>query len=326
MFDTYPWADRRRLMRHAHNADQAERDAIENGSTPASTGIEDDRIAGVPDDEVDSNQSDAWNAREAAIEDATGDTLVELERRVSLLGTAYPFTLSGGALKYRGSSTGVYEYCLATSLAPDVNSAENSPLSVNFELLSCEIARRYLGENAKSIRIGWPSHDASERPTRFKAVSEIVHKQTGEWKWKPTPPNPEDPTHMQVKDEGVDYIVWVPMLDSRTGKLMLLGQCACGENWDTKLADINADKLGTWLDPVTSAPFGTAFSVPRHIAGTYIFHYCSTQAGITFDRARIAMIAESTQNKVGIAAFAKKLGLEALTQQIIPRYKKQIAD
>lgn len=307
-------------MTHAHNADQTERAAIENGSAPASAGIDDDRLAGVTEDELEGPLSDTWSKRDAVIDDASGETLTELERRATLLGSAYPFSINGSSLQYTGSATGIYEYCLATSLAPDVNSTKFLPLSVNFELLSCEITRRYLGTNAKALRIGWPSHDPIQRPTKFKAVAAVVHSATGEWNWSPTPPNPDDPSHLHVKDEGVDYIVWVPMLDSRTGKLFLLGQCACGDNWDTKLTDISEFKLRSWLNPITSAPFAKAFSVPRHIVGTHIFHYCSSQAGITFDRARIAMIAEAAQHSSEMATLAQSLQLDNLTRLVIPRY------
>lgn len=320
MLDTYHWAERRRLMNNAHNADQTEQAAIENGSAPAATGIDDDRLAGVTEDELDGPLSDSWSKRDAVIDDMSGETLNELERRATLLGSAYPFSISGSSLHYTGSITGIYEYCLATSLAPDVNSKKFLPLSVNFELLSCEITRRYLGVDAKALRIGWPSHDLNERPVKFKAVAAIVHKASGEWHWNPTPPNPDDPSHLHVKDEGVDYIVWIPMLDSRTGKLFLLGQCACGDNWDTKLNDISEFKLGNWLKPITSAPFVRAFSVPRHIIGTHIFHYCSSQAGITFDRARIAMIAEAAQHRSQMATIAQNLKLDDLTRLVIPRY------
>lgn len=320
MFDNNPWSDRHRLMRHALNADQAELAAMVSGSAPVSSGIEDDRLAGVTEDEVDGPDTDSWSRREEAVEAASGETLAELERRVKLIGAAYPFTLNGGALTYRKSATGIYEYCLATSLAPDVNSTKYLPLSVHFELLACEVARSYLGKNAQSIRTGWPSHNLTERPTKFKAMSEIVKQRCGEWNWKPSPPNPDDPPHTAVKDEGVDYIVWMPMLDARAGKLFLLGQCACGDGWDGKLADINKDKLGQWLDPITSASYLTAFSVPRHIAGNYIFHYCNVHAGITFDRARISLIAEALENRDMFIKFATNWKLADHTRLVIPTF------
>ncbi|WP_186169822.1 hypothetical protein [Burkholderia gladioli] len=308
-------------MRTALNADQVEVEAIRLGVAPVIVGVEDEQIAGELDDEILAPDTDNWAEREAAVELAAGETLVELQRRVDLLGDAYPFVINAGALRYRGSVTGVYEFCLAASVAPRINQRPNNALPLYFELLATEVARLYIGVSARAIRTGWPSHDEEQRPTRFKAMSAIVNQHSGEWVWAPVFPNPDDPDHIKVKDEGVDFVVWQPMLDNRPGKLFLLGQCACGNDWDQKLNDIKKADLNQWLNPITSAAYLTSFFVPRHLYGAYVFGYCNERAGITFDRARIAMLAESESHRAAFEAASQGWELREKTQLVIPEYR-----
>lgn len=310
--DGLGWSDRHEMRRRGKNADQAEMQAILNGSAPAASGVDDDQLAGTIDDDAGSEAGASWNQREESVEVAAGEVYSELQRRVSLLGDAYPFKLNDGGISYSKSNSGIYEFCLATSLVPSINVNPFVDVGIGFELLSTEIARNYLGVSARSVRTGWPSHDHAERPIKFKDLSKIVFDRCGEWIWRPSPGNEDDPPHTNVKDEGVDYVIWLPMLDKRAGKLFMLGQCACGDNWDTKLNDINELRLKRWLNPVTVAKYTTAFSVPIHIAGQYIFPYCNEQAGITFDRTRMALIATGDDDY--FVEFSKAIGLPELTQ------------
>jgi hypothetical protein len=294
--DTLDWSGRGQLMGIATNADQAEKEAIEFGSAPISAGVEDEKAAGIFDDEIteyaDPDEQD-WEATEELVEVAEGDVIMEIERRTKILGNAYPFKLSGTSLHYTPSSTGIYEFCLAASLAKSLQSKRNKPIITNFELVAADVARAYLGDSAEVVRTGWPSHNKLERPIKFKALFEIVANRSGEWRWDPPPPNPNDPHHRAVKDEGVDFVAWKPMPDSRPGKLYVLGQCACGNDWDTKLHDLNEDRLERWFRPATAAPFQRAFAIPRVITGTYIFQELSKNAGLVFDRLRLVGIAEA---------------------------------
>lgn len=310
--DGLGWSDRNEMRRRGKNADQAEMQAIFNGTAPAASGVEDDQLAGTVDDDASSDADASWNEREEAIEVAAGEVYSELERRAYLLGSAYPFQVKDGGITYAKSNNGVYEFCLATSLVPSINVNPFVEVGVGFERLATEVARTYLGDAALAVRTGWPSHDHAQRPVKFKDLSKIVFELCGEWIWQPSPGNSDDPPHTDVKDEGVDYVIWLPMLDKRAGKLFMLGQCACGDNWDTKLNDINDGKLKRWLNPVTFAKYTTAFSVPIHIGGQHIFPYCNQQAGITFDRTRIVLIAAAREQH--FTDVSTSLGLSNLTK------------
>lgn len=299
MPDNYCWDDRHRLMVVAKDADEVERAAMLYGTAPVSSGIDDEKLSGaLPEvDDVETYGEAGTQVEDRSVEGITGSVHEEIERRAAMMGEAYPFTLSGGALSYVGSSTGVYEFCLATSLANDLTRRPLNKLPVLFEVIAAEAFRLYLSPEAQSVRTGWPSHDRKLRPTKFKALFGLIANQTLEWVWAPTHPNPDDPDHNTAKDEGVDFVVWRGLEDSRCGQIFILGQCACGrDDWDAKLEEVSHVRLGRWFRPPTFAQFLRAYAIPRHVPGWHVFAYLNERAGVTFDRARISIIAHKNDS------------------------------
>lgn len=318
MLDTHTWDDRHYLMAAAHDADQTEKIAMVRSTAPIDSGVADEGIAGViSETEVSSSGDDEWAIEDQQAEGFAGALVEEIKRRQDLLGEGYPFKLEGNALHYVGSSTGVYEFCLAVSLANKLAGKPWRDLPLWFELLSAHLAKLYINPLARVVRTGWPSHDSAERPIRFKALSQLLSEQCNEWKWSPQEPNPDDPTPRQVKDAGVDYVVWMPFADKRPGQLFLLGQCACGKDWDSKLDELSSKNLDQWLRPPTYADFQRSFAIPRHLPGWHIFGRVAKQAGIPFDRARLSEIAENPANSKDVAQKFKKT-LNELTKLVIP--------
>ena len=115
-----------------------------------------------------------------------------------------------------------------------------------------------------------------------------LHEQSGEWFWGPDPDIPEDPS--TVGDEGMDFVVWKETLDNRMGKLFILGQCACGDNWDQKLNDIDFNKINKWFNPLSYVNPVKAFVTPHHLSQGNL-NNALRQAGIIFDRIRLVLIA-----------------------------------
>jgi hypothetical protein len=290
--DSYRWDQRGILFKPSTNADEAELNAIKRGITPIDIGVVDDIIA-------DEHHSDlpehgyTWKDEESALDMITGPVIQEIDRRIKLGGSSYPFIREGNALKYIRSKTLAYEFCLITTIQKNISSAPFNQLPILFELLVTEVAKCYLGGTAEGIRTGAPSHDPVERPKNFKKLFEKVNELTlGEFQWLPTVHLEDDESPSAPKDEGLDFIAWKPFGDFRNGQLFILGQCACGDDWETKFSDLQAEKLERWINPVTYAKFLRAFSVPHHIPGHAIFNDVCRRAGITFDRLRISKISE----------------------------------
>lgn len=307
--DNVSWYERGSLLTAAKNADQSELLAMHLGVAPLDSGVQDDIIA----DEHHADLSEhryVWQDEEIALDQAVGPVIAETDRRASILGNAYPFSRRGNALYYNPSNTLIYEFCLATSIQKQLSASPFNELPVLFELIAAEAARCYLGNLAKSFRTGWPSHNDNERPTTLKAMLEKLSELCGEFKWQPRAELPRDSDPHAPKDEGMDFVVWKP-IDQRQGQLFLLGQCACGDDWVNKLNDLDKKRLERWLNPITYVEFVRAFAVPHHIPGHIIFADVCSQAGLTFDRARLTMIAESNADQ-----FREKFTHETLHRAI----------
>ncbi|MCR9116442.1 MAG: hypothetical protein NXI22_05750, partial [bacterium] len=267
------WENRRQDNRTADNADQTEFSAMSYGRATLDSGTLDDRIAEALDDfeTTDPIGTEEWSNTDLRIENAVGELGLELERRKRILGKAYPFELTKGQLVYSGSKSLAYELCLAISQSPGLSGGEFKKLPVAFERLMLDLVLRFLGEGSVGRRTGWPPE--GDRPARFKSLVAELHNETNEWRWSPDHGFPDDPSSQQIKDAGLDFVAWKQVQDSRVGRLFVVGQCACGNDFETKLQDIDKGlvKLGQWIKPVCFATPVRAFCTPRHIPNDIYF-------------------------------------------------------
>ena len=296
------WQTRRHDDRIATDADQAEVVAVRYGSCNLEAGIFDDRIADALDDyEVEDPKGEVprWASEDSKVESATSAVGLEVTRRGNLLGDRYPFILEGSRIAYRRTQTLVYELCLAISRARSLSQGDYARLPIAFERLVRDVLICFLGPGAQGFRTGWPGDAREGRPARFKELIGRVAELTGEWHWAPEHGLPDDPPPTDVKDEGLDVVVWKAIPDSRAGKLFLLGQCACGGAYETKFHDIDASfaKLKKWINPMSWAAPVRVFSTPRHIANEKHFEQVNKQAGFTLDRVRLTLLAEQDQHR-----------------------------
>lgn len=317
------WENRRQDNRTADNADQAEFSAMSYGRAALDEGTYDDRIAEAMDDfqTTDPIGAEEWSTNDLTIENAVGDLGLELVRRQKILGDAYPFRLSNGQLEYKGSRSLVYEFCLAISQSPGLSAGDFKRLPVAFERLMLDLTLRFLGEGSVGRRTGWPPE--GDRPPNFKALISSLHKETNEWHWNPDHGRPDDPPSQHVKDEGLDFVAWKEVPDTRVGRLFVVGQCACGNDFETKLHDIDKGlvKLGYWIKPVCYATPIRAFCTPRHIPNDVYFASINQEAGLTFDRTRITLLAEKHADDVKSAAteeFAELIRIVVGNFRVIP--------
>src|SRR5579859_292988 len=252
----HKWESRRQDDRVATNADQAEFAAIYYQTSNIEAGTFDDRVADALDDyEIADPQMRepiekwSWPRNDVALDNATSDIGIEVRRRREILGPAYPFQIDGNRLVYKPSRTLIYEFCLAVSQATSLNEGESAKLPVAFERLVRDVLICFLGVGTAGLRTGWPPDDRDPRAARFKEVvgylNQEVHKhkeaddKVREWRWSPDAGLPDDPEPQDVKDEGLDLVVWKEFPDGRPGRLFLLGQCACGNDYTSKFNDID---------------------------------------------------------------------------------------
>ena len=280
----------RQAQKYAEDADQVEFDAFRSGSAITDSGVYDERVAGIQDDLAadapNAHGSERWNLVDLTFDDSVGHVHEEIQRRADALEDAYPFALRGSELVYAERPRRIYEFLLSVSLSPSLSNGEYVGLPRTFERIVARLVASYFGRNARSMHIGFPRDDQLS----FEGAARRLHEQTGAWVWCPDDDG-LDP--MLVKDEGCDFVVWLEPSDRRKiGQLFILGQCACGNDWQDKLDDLNVEVMNRWFNPLSTVPPVRSFATPRHVADDML-RESSRRTGLFFDRARLALIARS---------------------------------
>jgi len=269
------------------DADQAEFNAMRSISATLDSAIADEIISGEIDDEIDelALNGPRWQGQDLAQEDLLDSVHAEVMRRIRLLGPLYPFELIENRLVYRKSNSGFYEFCLTVTQAPSVVEGTFVKLPRYFERTVTALVRSYFGKGAKGLHTGHPRSPS----TSFRNVMAKLERHPFEWVW-----NPQDQlADGDVKDETLDFVITVTPLDDRAGNLYVLGQCACGNNWNTKLGDPHIGKIKRWFSPPWSIPPLRAFTTPFVIGDQSMRDVVNDSQAMVFDRPRLVKIAET---------------------------------
>lgn len=288
---------RKVAVRHADqraisNTDDAEIEAILNGFAVPDAGTTDDRISGEMDDLEVGTGADAlpWTTQDLQVDAEVGDIRTEVNRRISLIGDAYPFRLTKGRIEHIPSNTGIYEYCLG--IARTNNSISTSPytsLPRSFERLVPLIIQKHLGPTWEYLHTGTPRDEG--QPTFCHEMLHNVGDVSSDGReWRYDPSEDYEDQDRNFGDNGLDFVIWRRSSDSRIGQPYYIGQCACGNDWDTKFRDLMEEDLKNILRPLSKVPPVRCFATPFVLSdGNFLLAH--DQAGWTFDRLRLAKIA-----------------------------------
>ena len=179
--------------------------------------------------------------------------LSEVERRKRLAEASYPFNWTETGLSRASvSDEAPYEFLLWLAVSPIYRVERRfGEIDQLFDRLVKHALIVYLGPNTMGVRFGFPSSDGrpSGFPEAVKWLANILRLQPGSGVPRP-----------QVKDGGVDVVVWHPFRDGRSGFVVILCQCTVADNWTPKAKDIVPEIWNGWID------FGreplTAIAVP----------------------------------------------------------------
>lgn len=284
-------------QRASRDADQAEKVAMSLGSCVIDAGVRDDIIAeAIEGDEFEPNMvglegippgRETWHRLDLRVEGSVSAIHEEISRRSAFLGQGYPFRLDGNNLCYRPSASRFYEYCLSISVAPNITTGEYVRLPRSFERIVALVTRLYMGSHTKSLHTGHPRDGAFGK---WHHAMKELHRQSKEWWWTPEEGLPEEPT--VGGDCGVDFVVWKQPLDERPGAIFVIGQCACGGDWDTKLDELSIKVLESWFRPLTYVEPIRAFANPFALSDGN-FQFAHKRAGWVLDRIRLSAMAEA---------------------------------
>lgn len=270
-------------MKLSGDADQVEFESLVHGVAGLPPGVEEDVLARtVTDDDMGAAYAneETWMYDERATGSAASGVLEEIQLRLSTLKSMYPFHLRRGALEYVGGDSCLYEFLLCASLGYNSYKGSQTAIPRLFERVTTELTANILGKNVNYVHLGWPNSAKG-----FKKAHEPVFIGSQELKWAPAPDlSPDGPS---VGDQGVDYIIWKGYGCGRsTGQLFFAGQCACGNNWESKLGDVSK-QYWHWFQSLAVNPV-SVFAVP-HILPEAKITEVSRRAGVVLDRIRLVI-------------------------------------
>ncbi len=235
-----------------------------------------------------SREASDTSDREAPYRQAR-EAVGEITQRATAAGNAYPFTLSGNLITARPNAQidhepYVFMLCLSYFGWTAKKNSTYKPRRW-FEELSQIAANAYLpGESALL------SPPRKVLPASFRGAIDrlcVLAKEGGGWKPQPIGWNRKG-VGLAPQDDAVDVIAWRHFPDQLPGKLLLFAQCASGDNWTTKLNELQPIPFcSQWMrDPPPSMVLKAMF-IPHRVSRER-WDYSTRQAGILFDRTRIA--------------------------------------
>jgi len=196
------------------------------------------------------------------------DVFNELEQRESAAAHAYPFNIESGVLRLKSAWTNypAYVFCLFLSY---FGLSETRIAPKLFESISCQAAKRYI--NGYAVGFGFPR---TQLPSSFSNAVTQLCKLIGEGGQFLDQPS------LGSKDDTLDLVAWVEFIDKLPSKILMFGQCAAGDNWGDKLADLQPSVFwDQWM--------AKSFFIPHRVE-TDKWNFICRKAGIVFERCRLA--------------------------------------
>lgn len=232
---------------------------------------------------------------ESESEQLAESILSEIATREVNSGGGYPFYLDESVLRVKEDA---YEYpgyifCLLISYFG--TEYKDYPVGRRvfakyFETMSAAALKELLFDNklASKVKVfGFPRDEGNGFEDALKELCEEILEMT--------PRNLE--AAKTKKDAGLDIILWIPFLDSRSGSLVFWGQCAMGRKWDEKLYESN--NFDSFVHMPTTAMKG--IFIPHTVdtstkANMEEWNIATERAGRIFDRCRIAHLTKEWIN------------------------------
>lgn len=206
------------------------------------------------------------------------DAWTELGERAGLSGTLWTFTLTSTHLEPRSDHSDDHilpAFFAALGLRENIE----NPHRALFEQCVCELVQGLL---PSTMRIGHPRRPPV--PSSFRDAFVDYVKQIDEQVVAPPPATDND-----LK---MDVVAWRTFEDGRGGYVHLIGQCATGADWDTKLDELNLDVIA---DHVNWTVRPMRFFATPHVVAAPHMRRVSKRAGLVLDRPRLLELERTTK-------------------------------
>jgi hypothetical protein len=214
-----------------------------------------------------------------AVEQKLLEVFEEIEQRWKAAASAYPFEVDYGTLQTKSTwhQFPAYAFCLCLSY---FGSPTLQPRKL-FELVSGAAAKAFVYGNA--VDFGSPRHVLSAAfPDAVSQLCALIGE-GDRYAGLPT---------LGQKDAKLDLVAWRDFPDRNPSKLLMLGQCASGSDWEGKIRELNPRAFfANWTRETPASPLISSLFIPHRIERKKWKSIARNSDGIVFDRCRIAYLA-----------------------------------
>jgi hypothetical protein len=272
--------------------------ALTNGpgiDTALDDALLDDRVSESLVEAATPEQEEGDDLTGTAIEDALrSDAYTEgllglasevLAERQTLLGSTYPFALDGNHLRYLGSKTHVYEFCLSISHVANIGVGRYGKAITLFEQLTGLLMSCFVGSAGQYYHTGFPGSGYAIA-AHLPRLNDVM---PGEWRWD------VETLKERTNDGGVDAVVWKRADERRdVGSLVFVGNSGCGKSWFDckKHMERPSSQLAKILSRPMSQHLHDFLALPFHLYDRQQWVDASDEGIFVLDRLRLARIAE----------------------------------
>jgi hypothetical protein len=268
---------------------------------PLDDALLDDRVSESIIEASLPEQEEGKDATGTAIEDALrSDAYAEgllglasevIAERKALMGAAYPFSQDGNHIRYLGSKTHVYEFCLSISRVANIAVGKYGKAITVFEQLTGLAMSCFIGSAGQYYHTGYPG-SGSAIAAHLPNLNGVM---PGEWRWD------VGTLKDRANDGGVDAVVWKKPDDRRdVGSLVFVGNSGCGRSWydRNKHRERPSGDLAKILSRPMSQHLHDFLALPFHLYDKQEWFEASDEGIFVLDRIRLAAIAEAQDGAI----------------------------
>lgn len=235
-------------------------------------------------DEIEHN-SDEIASVEAEKQDVIDEKIKSIfevckDREKLYSSTVYPFIITDKQIKLQEQLSEKQELYILLLLCSNLNyfGVLQHELTIDFEILSYYALKQYLPPKAIVKPFGKNSGYNGNAINKIKSLASDIGLNVNEKNISCISPQ-------NVQERGCDIVAWIPFSDNIPNIFIILGQCACGKNWDSKQADTEFFKGYFYLE---KTPLQVMF-IPYAISnmGDKFYQHDRVLNHLFFDRSRI---------------------------------------
>jgi len=245
-------------------------------------------IDALDEEEIDEQEEETDSEK---LQPIAEDAFSELEDRFLACGGeegAYPFDIEEQSIRLKkDGEDSIYIFLMLLSFFGGSAGPRKIKATSLFEDISAKAAEAYFGGENNHVHskvFGFPRRNGGA----FSHAVDELCRDMGEGVG-----HSEQINIRSKKDAGLDIVAWRNFADLKQGKLIGFGQCATGANWREKRTELMPDNFcKLWIRQPITVPPVKMFFVPHRVENIQWVETC-IQAGILFDRCRIAFLVSS---------------------------------